>query len=37
MHQGQKPRETAPGGYVLRLTRGKNPTKLPLVNIFKKR
>ena len=35
IHQGQKPGKTAPGGGVLGLTRGKNPTKLPLVIIFK--
>ena len=35
MHQGQKPGKTAPGGYVSSLTRGKNPSKVPLVIIFK--
>jgi len=34
-HQGQKPGKTAPGGYVSSLTRGKNPSKVPLVIIFK--
>jgi hypothetical protein len=33
--QGQKPRKTAPGGYVSWLTRGKNPAKVPLVICFK--
>ena len=32
--QGQKPHKTAPGGYVSSLTRGKNPSKLPLVVTF---
>jgi|GEM_PF-6221589 hypothetical protein len=31
MHHGQKHWETAHGGYVLGLTTGKNPGKLPLV------
>jgi len=29
MHQGQKPRKTAPGGYVSGLTRGKMPGNPP--------